>query len=125
MSFFSPIQIENRVESIDFWRGCAVLAVVLYQFDGLLPMGEIGVDLFFVISGLLVSKSLLYKLDQKTKINFFRFFIKRGFKIWPSYIVFLFLGIATATYFFSVENQNLIIPLQGLCNCSMVFISTY
>ena len=102
---------QNRVSSIDVWRGLAILAVVLFHFNKWLPYGSIGVDLFFVISGLLVGGLLTKPFLNGEKINFFNFFLRRGFKIWPSYYTFLLLGTLIATYSYTLENSNQIIPL--------------
>ena len=41
------LQKEERITSIDVFRGIAIIAVVLYHFDGHLPSGYLGVDLLF------------------------------------------------------------------------------
>ncbi|WP_343606944.1 acyltransferase [Fluviicola sp.] len=91
----------NRQVNIDFLRGCAVLGVVLFHFNSTLPYGYLGVDLFFVISGYLVGGALMKDFLLDKKISFFGFVLKRGFKIWPSYYVFLFLGFILSNLLFS------------------------
>lgn len=100
---------QKRQVNIDFLRGCAVLAVVLFHFNGLLPHGNLGVDLFFVISGYLVGGALMKDFLLDRKINFFRFVLRRGFKIWPSYYVFFFIAFILSSLFFtgSLEGQKL------------------
>ena len=49
--------------------------------------GWIGVDLFFVLSGFLVSSLLFHEYQQRKKLNLQRFFIRRGFKIYPPVVV--------------------------------------
>ncbi len=75
-----------RIKSIDFLRGIAIILVLFRHFDILKilnQIGWIGVDLFFVISGFLVS-GLLFKEYQNTNtINGKKFFIRRAFKIYP------------------------------------------
>ena len=51
--------------------------------------GWTGVDLFFVLSGFLVGGLLFRELRQQSGLDVRRFIIRRGFKIWPSYLVFL------------------------------------
>lgn len=60
--------------------------------------GWVGVDLFFVLSGFLVS-GLLFREYQKTeKLDFKKFLIRRGFKIYPPFWV-LILVTGFVTYF--------------------------
>jgi peptidoglycan/LPS O-acetylase OafA/YrhL len=52
-------------------------------------VGWIGVDLFFVLSGFLISSLLFREFQATGKIAFRRFIFRRGFKIWPSFYVLL------------------------------------
>ncbi len=58
--------------------------------------GWIGVDLFFVLSGFLVSGLLFKESIRYGKINLTRFFIRRGLKIYPSY--YALIGVSTFFY---------------------------
>ena len=61
----------NRVSSVDIWRGIAIISVVLYHFNETLPYGSLGVDLFFVISGLLVGGLLTKPFFKWRQIRIF------------------------------------------------------
>jgi peptidoglycan/LPS O-acetylase OafA/YrhL len=81
-----------RNKRLDILRCLAVLVVVMYH-SGAVPvvakMGWAGVDLFFVLSGFLIS-GLLYSEHKKTgSINFKRFFIRRSLKIYPAFYAML------------------------------------
>lgn len=52
-------------------------------------IGWTGVDLFFVLSGFLVGGLLFKELRTHDRVDVRRFLFRRGFKIWPSYYVFL------------------------------------
>jgi peptidoglycan/LPS O-acetylase OafA/YrhL len=81
-----------RLQSLDFLRGFAVMSVFLTHF-GLIDLQGIGVDLFFVLSGHLVSLSLWSTLSKSLNSkNYSVFFIKRIFRILPAYYVFLVVG---------------------------------
>jgi peptidoglycan/LPS O-acetylase OafA/YrhL len=79
---------------LDSLRGIAILLVLFrhYHFSFLMnKIGWIGVDLFFVLSGFLVS-GLLFKEYQKTElVKPIPFLIRRGFKIYPTFYFFLIL----------------------------------
>ena len=100
----------NRTSSVDIWRGVAIISVVLFHFNETLPYGFLGVDLFFVISGLLVGGILTKPFLNGDKIEIFNFFLRRGFKIWPSYYTFLIVGTIIAMLTYNSHNQNQIIP---------------
>ena len=74
---------------IDGLRAFAVLAVVAYHaFPATLKGGFIGVDIFFVISGYLISGIILNDLEQGT-FSLWNFYYRRIRRIFPSLIVIL------------------------------------
>jgi peptidoglycan/LPS O-acetylase OafA/YrhL len=81
----------KRLREIDFLRGIAILLVLCRHqalFKHLQSMGWIGVDLFFVLSGFLVSGLLFKEYLKFGNIQTGRFLIRRGFKIYPVYYIF-------------------------------------
>jgi peptidoglycan/LPS O-acetylase OafA/YrhL len=110
----SVINNRDRLNSIDVFRGVAILSVVLFHFNGTLPNGELGVDLFFVISGLLVSRSLINSYHEEIRINFFLFFLQRAFKILPSFFIFIILGNVFTSIFYKTLAPSEIIPLWDI-----------
>lgn len=94
----------SRVSSLDVFRSVAIVVVVLFHFNNFLPYGNLGVDLFFVISGFLVGGILIRKFQEQEKIVFSQFILQRGFKIWPSYYVFVILaGILSYVFYRNLE----------------------
>ncbi len=98
---------ENRLPWVDALRGVAVLLVLGRHLPAqfvttgslsLLPLiiwrriGWIGVDLFFVISGFLVSGLLFREYQRAGKINIWRFFIRRAIRILIPFYIFLVLA---------------------------------
>lgn len=76
-------------------RAVAVLLVFFFHLNAnLLSGGFVGVDVFFVISGYLISGIILHKKEQN-KFQFVDFYISRFKRILPAYLIFLlvtFLG---------------------------------
>lgn len=73
-------------------RGIAVLLVVFRHHRASGPLGEIGwlgVDLFFVLSGFLVSGLIFDEHRLTHRFDGLRFLIRRGFKIYPSFYAFI------------------------------------
>lgn len=84
-----------RNPSLDVLRGVAVLMVVLshYAYFSVLGKLAIGVDLFFVLSGFLISGLLFSELETKNTIRIGRFLIRRGFKIYPAFYFFFLISL--------------------------------
>lgn len=103
MLAFSTENVKNnRIKALDLLRGLAVLLVIFRHWN-VLPLlsnlGWLGVDLFFVISGFLISNLLFSELDKNGRIDLFRFFIRRGLKIYPLFLLLLILTLyATVLY---------------------------
>jgi peptidoglycan/LPS O-acetylase OafA/YrhL len=74
---------------IDGLRALAIGLVVLYHaFPALLPGGFIGVDVFFVISGFLIS-SIIYQQLSTQRFSFLDFYIRRIKRIFPALLIVL------------------------------------
>lgn len=94
---------KQRLLELDVLRGVAILLVVLFhtvvppeKSGALRPFalafhnfGWTGVDLFFVLSGFLVGGLLLNEIQTRGSLDVKRFIVRRGFKIWPSFYVYL------------------------------------
>ena len=84
----------KRIPQLDSVRGLAVLVVLIHNTDKfrctgpLARYGWMGVDLFFVLSGFLITGILL---DSKSDQRYFRnFYSRRCLRIWPLYYCALF-----------------------------------
>lgn len=79
-----------RDKRLDVLRCVAVLLVLLYHTGiSLAKFGWVGVDLFFVLSGFLISGLLFAEYKKRGSIDFKRFFIRRGLKIYPAFYIFV------------------------------------
>lgn len=75
-----------RWQAIDGLRGYAVVAVLLYHF-GVLPGGYAGVDVFFVISGFVVTNALLRRSSGDGWLR--TFYERRGARLIPNLLLTL------------------------------------
>lgn len=89
-----------RNKRLDVLR-CFAVVLVMIHHGHISPfftqVGWAGVDLFFVLSGFLISGLLFSEYQERGSIGFKRFFIRRGLKIYPAFYVFLLLT-AVASY---------------------------
>lgn len=69
---------------IQFLRGCAVLLVIAYHaFPSVAQRGFLGVDLFFVLSGFLMTKMIVGRLDAGD-FSFVGFYLRRARRLLPA-----------------------------------------
>lgn len=110
-----------RIKGFDFLRGIAIILVLFRHSDlrgNLFFFGWLGVDLFFVLSGFLVSGLLFQEYIKNDKVNIKRFLVRRGFKIYPPFYFFVAVSIWTPFLFedlnYSTENlRNELLYLQS------------
>jgi peptidoglycan/LPS O-acetylase OafA/YrhL len=102
----APVRTGGRVTELDGLRGIAILLVLGFHFmvktgpayalDYLFQIGWSGVDLFFVLSGYLITGILL---DSKGKPHYYRnFIIRRTLRIFPLYYASLLI-VAYLTFY--------------------------
>lgn len=85
----AEVSATNYRADIDGLRAIAVTMVVIYHaFPTLLPGGFIGVDIFFVLSGFLISGVILSSLKAGT-FSFTDFYVRRVRRIFPALIAVL------------------------------------
>jgi peptidoglycan/LPS O-acetylase OafA/YrhL len=68
-------------------RGLAVLAVVVFHAGIPLPGGYLGVDVFFVVSGYVITALILRELSQSNTINLKKFYLRRIQRLLPALLV--------------------------------------
>jgi peptidoglycan/LPS O-acetylase OafA/YrhL len=77
----------KHLRGLDGLRAIAVLAVVAYHAGLPVPAGFVGVDIFFVISGFLITKLLHDELQQNGRIDFIGFYARRARRILPAVVL--------------------------------------
>jgi len=81
--------------ALDGMRAIAVLSVVVFHVThSWLPGGWAGVDVFFALSGYLITSILLAELAETGKIDLKRFYFRRALRLVPAFVLVLaFVGL--------------------------------
>ncbi|NBX63664.1 MAG: acyltransferase, partial [Bacteroidetes bacterium] len=93
------IRPQQHKISLDLLRALAILLVLgRHSFaNGLWHwIGWSGVDLFFVLSGFLVSGLIFQEVKTQGDVRLGRFLVRRALKIYPSFYVFLLVSVLAA-----------------------------
>src|SRR5262245_4877090 len=78
----------GRVAELDSVRGLAALAVLVYHANSAwLPFGWAAVDLFFVLSGYLITSIIVRNGDSAGFLR--NFYVRRGLRTWPIYYLLI------------------------------------
>lgn len=89
------------IPAIDGLRALAIVAVFVYHANTRwLPGGFLGVDIFFAISGFLITRGLLTEHALTGRVDLRQFWIRRARRLLPAALVFIFVLIAAAQAFF-------------------------
>ncbi|MGN6470308.1 MAG: acyltransferase family protein [Rhizobiaceae bacterium] len=104
---------------IEGLRAIAVGGVIAYHF-GLaeLPGGFVGVDVFFVISGYLITRQILDEIDRRHAVDLWAFYARRARRLLPASI-FVILATLAAGYFILAPSE------QELYAKGALYASTY
>src|SRR5579871_2004433 len=92
----------KRIPTLDGWRAVAILSVVAhhavtgfytsevdYYAHSPAVFGAFGVDVFFALSGLLITSLLLDECSETGRISLRGFYVRRAFRILPPYLLLL------------------------------------
>ncbi|MEY2421972.1 MAG: hypothetical protein QOI95_2039 [Acidimicrobiaceae bacterium] len=96
-----------RHAGLDGVRGVAVLAVLLFHTDVTWASGGyLGVDVFFVLSGFLITSLLLAELDRTDRIDLRRFWARRATRLLPALLTLIVLGVALGSFIAPLESAR-------------------
>ena len=122
---------KQRIDNLDLYRAVAILVVIYHHIsqmllpnyfnDGYLyDLGRFGVEMFFILSGFLIS-GLFYNAKDFKHQNMFLFWVKRFLRTYPPYIIMLMISFLTVKmirkdthfdfgYLFFMQNFYYLIP---------------
>jgi peptidoglycan/LPS O-acetylase OafA/YrhL len=85
----TEFRLGHRPE-LDGLRGISILLVFLHHlWFRFLPGGFLGVDIFFVLSGFLITSLLVQEYERRGRISLRHFYIRRALRLGPALVVFM------------------------------------
>lgn len=92
------MEFRNDIQGL---RAVAILSILIFHIDPRFSGGFIGVDIFFVISGFLIT-SIIFRDLQKNNFSLSMFFLKRIKRLFPAlftmivivYLMMLYIGLS-------------------------------
>ena len=107
-----------HLAGLDGLRGLAVLGVLLFH-DGRLPGGYLGVDLFFVLSGFLITSNLLTEHQASGRIDLGAFWVRRARRLFPALLAVVIV-VGAAAPFVASPAERARIQADGLAALAYV-----
>ncbi len=112
----------TRRRDINGLRAVAVLLVVVTHTLGVPTGGYLGVDVFFVLSGFLITGIMLKEYDRTGRVSFAEFYRRRARRILPAAVLVIAVTIATAQVLF-LANRADQVAADGLW--SLAFLANW
>jgi peptidoglycan/LPS O-acetylase OafA/YrhL len=120
------------IESLDGLRAMAALMVVLFHSPVRLfsfQFGWAGVNLFFILSGFLITRILLNTKEFSFRSYSANFYVRRSLRIFPLYFFYILLAVGLLFWL----NRSMIVPEPGIAqgihdfrsNCPYLLTYTY
>ncbi len=110
-----------HIRALDGLRGLAVLLILLFH-AGHLKGGWLGVDLFFVLSGFLVTSLLLVEWERTKTISLIGFWQRRGRRLLPALFAFL-LGVCL--YAVTVATPEELARIRGEGAATLLYVANW
>jgi peptidoglycan/LPS O-acetylase OafA/YrhL len=115
----------KRIPSLDGLRAISITLVILshlvkwkhVSLDVLGSYGALGVNVFFVLSGFLITKLLLREYERTSTINLREFYIRRAFRIFPA--AFVFLAVVIILYWHQMTWYHVAAAVFYLANMDL------
>jgi peptidoglycan/LPS O-acetylase OafA/YrhL len=97
-SAYARFRASRYLSGLDGLRAISIVAVIAFHAH-LLPFGHYGVQLFFAISGVLITTLLLRERDAAGEISLRNFYVRRTLRIFPLYYAVLSVYVLTVAVF--------------------------
>src|SRR5262245_40645743 len=111
-----------HLPGLDGLRALAVTAVLLYHANlGWLPAGFLGVDVFFVISGYLITTLLLAEWREHNTIGLKAFWLRRARRLLPAACLTIVASLAYAL----LARPDALVELRGNALASFAYVTNW
>lgn len=115
----APARRIPHLAALDGLRGLGLLGVLLFHADGWLRGGYLGVDLFFVLSGYLITALLLAEKQATGRIALYAFWVRRCRRLLPALLA-LMPAVAAYALFFARPEELAKLRSQALATLGYV-----
>ncbi|MDA8046800.1 MAG: acyltransferase family protein [Actinomycetota bacterium] len=109
----------RKLPGLDGLRAIAVVAVIVFHLDpSWLPGGFLGVDVFFVISGYLITALVISELDRTSTLSLRRFWTRRARRLLPA-LGFLLVSVTLVA---ALVGRDALGPMRGDLPASVFYV---
>jgi peptidoglycan/LPS O-acetylase OafA/YrhL len=112
----------THVPGLDGLRGLAVAGVLVFHANALLRGGYLGVDLFFVLSGFLITRILLDERERDGRVDLKRFWIRRARRLMPALLAMM---PAVALYAKLIARPNELVSLRADALATLAYVANW
>ena len=117
---------KNYIEGLDAMRGIAILGVVFYHLiPGKFPGGFLGVNMFFVLSGYLITGILISEVEEEGTIDLKNFWLRRIRRLVPAVmsmaVVIIFVSAVVNRIIFTKGCKDFLASVLGFNNWWQIF----
>ena len=110
------------ISGFDGLRSLAVIGVIFYHLmPGSMRGGYLGVPIFFVLSGYLITDLLRQEWQKEGEINFKQFYLRRIKRLYPALVTLLIVSSAYITLF----QRSLLNNLRGIVSSSLLYVNNW
>ncbi|HDX9577220.1 TPA: acetyltransferase [Bacillus pseudomycoides] len=119
----TPVKKSSRyIAGLDSLRGLAILGVILYHINfNWLPGGFLGVTVFFVLSGYLITDILVVEWKRTGRIDLKDFWLRRARRLLPGMLVMLVITLAWVT----ISHSSLLGKMRGDSVAALFYFSNW